>query len=97
MAAPDPDDAYLAFAQEQLKSGRTLNNILLKFVAVHLATTVAYGHLGSLRNQPTAVHTRTVLAFLLIPTYPMAELLADVYRAFQWSRPYGGRSPSWQY
>ncbi|KAK5054530.1 hypothetical protein LTR84_001421 [Exophiala bonariae] len=70
-------------AQELLKDGRGVMDILVKILSIHCATTIIVGHLTSLKNTPSYALTVPVIAFILAPMYPLAELLVDIYRSAQ--------------
>lgn len=77
------DFQYSFFVHEQLKNGRTTGDVLMKYLSIHAATLIAYGHFNSIRLQPETVQYRNFLALILLPTYPAAELLINLYRTFR--------------
>ena len=51
------------------------------------SATVAARHLASLRRQPRKLASYQVLASILIPTFPFAELLISIYRTLNTRQP----------
>jgi hypothetical protein len=77
------DFQFSSFVHEQLNNGRTTGGVLMKYVSIHAATLIAYGHFNSIRLQPETVQYRNFLALILLPTYPAAELVINLYRTFR--------------
>ena len=65
---------------------RSVTEMLFTALLMTAATTVAALHLTSLRRQPRKLASYQVLASILIPTFPFAELLISIYRTLK-TRP----------
>ena len=68
------------------KDARSVTEMLFTAFLITAGTTVAALHLTSLRRQPRKLASYQVLASILIPTFPCAELLISIYRTLK-TRP----------
>ena len=59
---------------------RSVTELLFTAFLMTAGTTIAARHLTSLRRQPRKLASYQVLASILIPTFPFAELLISIYR-----------------
>ena len=66
------DDPHIEYT---ITNGRGLSDILIKMLAVHSATTIAVGHLTTLRGLSPPHQRLTLIAFWLCPMFPLAELV----------------------
>ena len=73
------------------ESHRSIAEISIKALTSYFVTTIACRCLAALRGQPSNFATYQVLASVLIPTYPLAELIVGIYRTFKTRRRAGGR------
>lgn len=67
-------------------NARSVTEMLFTALLMTAGTTVAALHLTSLRRQPRKLASYQVLASILIPTFPFAELLISIYRTLR-TRP----------
>jgi hypothetical protein len=88
---------YEDFVRQQLTVGKTPFEIIFKFLTIQIATMVAYGHLNSLRQQPENVQVQEFIWFLLLPLFPLAQIVVGCYRTYQRSRTLPRAQASWQY
>ena len=65
---------------------RSVTEMLFTALLITAGTSVAALHLTSLRRQPRKLASYQVLASILIPTFPFAELLISIYRTLK-TRP----------
>jgi hypothetical protein len=54
---------------------RTLNNVLMQFIAIRVGTIGAVGHLTTLRGLSSKDRIAAVLGFIILPTVPLVALL----------------------
>ena len=65
---------------------RSVTELFFTALLITAGTSVAALHLTSLRRQPRKLASYQVLASILIPTFPFAELLISIYRTLK-TRP----------
>lgn len=68
---------------------RSVTEMLFTAILITAGTTIAALHLTSLRRQPRKLGSYQVLASILIPTFPFAELLISTYRTLKTTRQQG--------
>ena len=62
---------------------RSVNGIVTKAIVVTIATFLVAQHLSRLRRQPRGLALYETWASVLIPTFPLAEVVIGVYRFWQ--------------
>ena len=65
------------------QQGRSVAEIIVKATALTAASTIAAGHLTTLRRQPIGLASYQVLATILIPGFPIAELAISICRTLK--------------
>ena len=75
------------------QDARSVTEMLVTAFLITAGTTIAALHLTSLRRQPRKLASYQVLAPILIPTFPFAELLISIYRTLNTTRQQGLISP----
>ena len=86
MASPYHRDSAAAPTAHVPNDARSVTEMLFTALLITVGTTIAALHLSSLRRQPRKLVSYQVLASILIPTFPFAELLISIYRTLK-SRP----------
>ena len=86
MASPYHRNSAAARTAHVPNDARSVTELLFMALLITAGTTVAALHLTSLRRQPRKLASYQVLASILIPTFPFAELLISIYRTLK-SRP----------
>lgn len=71
------------------QDARSVTEMLVTAFLITAGTTIAAFHLTSLRRQPRKLASYQVLASILIPTFPFAELLISIYRTLNTTRQQG--------
>ena len=71
------------------QSGRTATEILVKAVLMAAASIIAARYLATLRKQPFHVMSYQVLATVLAPTFPLADVFISTYRTLKASQRTG--------
>ncbi len=69
------------------QDARSVTELLVTAFLMTTSATVAASHLSSLRRQPRKLASYQVLASILIPTFPFAELLISIYRTLKTRQP----------
>lgn len=79
-------------------NGRSPTEMVVKSVAIHLACMTAFGHLGSLRQVPVREQVYDVLACVVWPTLPLAQLIINASLVVRTARSQPPHSPpGWKY
>ena len=86
MASPYHTSSAAAPITHVPRDARSVTEMLFTAFLITVGTTVAALHLSSLRRQPRKLASYQVLASILIPTFPFAELLISIYRTLK-TRP----------
>lgn len=86
MASPYHRSSAAARTAHVPNDARSVMEMLFTALLITAGTTVAALHLTSLRRQPRKLASYQVLATILIPTFPFAELLISTYRTLK-TRP----------
>ena len=68
------------------QNARSVTELLVTAFLMTAGTTIAARHLTSLRRQPRKLASYQILAAILIPTFPLAELLISIYRTLNTRR-----------
>ncbi|KAK0512123.1 hypothetical protein JMJ35_005251 [Cladonia borealis] len=71
------------------QDARSVTEMLFTAFLMTAGTTIAALYLTSLRRQPRKLASYQVLASILIPTFPFAELLISIYRTLNTTRQQG--------
>ena len=71
------------------QDARSVTEMLFMASLITAGTTIAALHLTCLRRQPRKLASYQVLASILIPTFPFAELLISLYRTLKTTRQQG--------
>lgn len=67
--------------------GRSVAEMIVKAIALSAATTIAAGHLTTLRRQPIKLASYQVIATILVPTFPLSDIAISLCRTFKaWKR-----------
>lgn len=86
MASPYHRTSAAARTTHVPNDARSVTEMLFTVLLITAGTTIAALHLCSLRRQPRKLASYQVLASVLIPTFPFAELLISIYRTLK-TRP----------
>ncbi len=65
------------------QDARSVTELLVTAFLMTAGNTIAARHLTSLRRQPRKLASYQILASILIPTFPFAELLISIYRTLK--------------
>ena len=78
-------------------NARSVTEMLFTAFSITAGTTIATLYLTFLRRQPRKLASYHVLASILIPTFPFAELLISIYRTLNTKRQQGLIYPTGYY
>ena len=76
--------------------GRSLSQVIIKAVAIHIACFYAFGHLLGLQGHTVRNQRNLIIACLAFPLLPLVLLLRDVFDAVA-SRTEDRRRMNWEY
>lgn len=79
-----------AIVEHSPQQGRSIAEMTVKAIALVAATTIAVGHLTTLRRQPVKLASYQVIATILIPAFPLSEIAISACRTWNaWKRRHG--------
>ena len=89
MASPHNRSSTATRMAHVPQDARSVTEMLFMALLITAGTTIAALHLTFLRRQPRKLASYQVLASILIPTFPFAELLISLYRTLKITRQLG--------